>query len=280
MTNRWLNAFIYLTCGLVGIVALLYPFFSTQDNLSIQAGQQRSADMPLMLTVLMSLALLVLIYEVQSQAANPRLIALLGVLVAINASLRFLDIAIPVPGGFSPIFFLILLTGYVYGARLGFLMGVMTLVVSAILTGGVGPWLPAQMFTAGWVGMSAAVLRSLNRSLHLIGKPGEIWALAEFGAIWGLLFGAIMNLWTWPFIAGPPDQYWTVGIGLADTLRRYASYYLVTSFVWDMARAVGNFLMIIVFGAPALRALYRFKRRFTFRYLPSPAPIPHSELTR
>lgn len=280
MNNRWLSAFIYIICGLVGIVALLYPFFLPQDNLSNQPGLQRNADMPLMLTVLLSLSLLVLVYEVQSQAINARLIALLGVLVAINAALRFLDIAIPIPGGFSPIFFLILLTGYVFGARFGFLMGVMTLVVSAILTGGVGPWLPAQMFTAGWVGMSAAVLRPLLRLMRLKGKPGEIWAMAVFGAIWGLLFGAIMNLWTWPFIAGPSDQYWMFGIRLADTLRRYASYYLVTSLVWDLARAVGNFLLILIFGAPALRALYRFKRRFIFTYVPSAASVVLSESTK
>jgi len=280
MNNRWLSAFIYIICGLVGVVALLYPFFLPQDNLSNQPGLQRNADMPLMLTVLLSLSLLVLVYEVQSQAINARLIALLGVLVAINAALRFLDIAIPIPGGFSPIFFLILLTGYVFGARFGFLMGVMTLVVSAILTGGVGPWLPAQMFTAGWVGMSAAVLLPLLRLMRLKGKPGEIWAMAVFGAIWGLLFGAIMNLWTWPFIAGPSDQYWMFGISLADTLRRYASYYLVTSLVWDLARAVGNFLLILIFGAPALRALYRFKRRFIFTYVPSAAPVVLSESTK
>lgn len=280
MNNRWLSAFIYIICGLVGVVALLYPFFLPQDNLSNQPGLQRNADMPLMLTVLLSLSLLVLVYEVQSQAINARLIALLGVLVAINAALRFLDIAIPIPGGFSPIFFLILLTGYVFGARFGFLMGVMTLVVSAILTGGVGPWLPAQMFTAGWVGMSAAVLLPLLRLMRLKGKPGEIWAMAVFGAIWGLLFGAIMNLWTWPFIAGPSDQYWMFGIRLADTLRRYASYYLVTSLVWDLARAVGNFLLILIFGAPALRALYRFKRRFIFTYVPSAAPVVLSESTK
>lgn len=280
MKNRWLSVVIYLICGLVGMAALLYPFFSSQDHVSAQIGQQRSAELPLMLTALLSLALLVLVYEVQSQTANTRLIALLGVLVAINAALRFMDVAVPIPGGFSPIFFLIILSGYVYGARFGFLMGVMTLAVSAIITGGVGPWLPAQMFTSGWVGMTAASMRPVLRSLHLNGKPNEIWVLAGFGAIWGVLFGAIMNLWTWPFIAGPSDQYWVYGVGAAETLQRYATYYLATSFIWDVARAAGNFMMLLVFGAPALRALRRFKRRFTFTYVAaSGSPVPQ-EITR
>ncbi len=273
MKNRWLSPIIYLICSLVGVVSLLYPFVLPQLNATGQPGQQRSADMPLMMTLLLGLALLVLVYEVQGQAMSTKIIALLGVLVAINAALRFFDVAIPIPGGFSPIFFLIILTGYVYGARFGFLMGVMTLAVSAILTGGVGPWLPSQMFSAGWVGMSTPLLRPLIRSLSLEGRSSEVWILAGFSAVWGILFGIIMNLWTWPFIAGPADQYWTQRIGLMETFRRYAAYYLATSLVWDIARAAGNFVMIIGFGVPALRALRRFKRRFTFTYSQPPASI-------
>ncbi|HWQ83125.1 MAG TPA: ECF transporter S component [Anaerolineales bacterium] len=273
MKNRWLSPIIYLVCSLVGILSLLYPFVLPQVTTGAQSGQQRSADMPLMLSVLLGLALIVLVYEVQGQGMSTKLIALLGVLVAINAALRFLDIAIPVPGGFSPIFFLIILTGHVYGARFGFLMGVMTLVVSAILTGGVGPWLPGQMFAAGWVGMSAPLLRPLVRRLQLEGRSEEVWILAGFGALWGLFFGVIMNLWTWPFIAGPADQYWTQGAGIGETIRRYASYYLATSLIWDLARAAGNFLIILGFGLPALRALRRFKRRFTFTVAQPPVTM-------
>ncbi len=40
-------------------------------------------------------------------------------------------------------------------------MGVYTIVVSALITGGVGPWLPYQMLVTGWVGMSAGGLRLL-----------------------------------------------------------------------------------------------------------------------
>ena len=53
------------------------------------------------------------------------------------------------------------LAGYIFGARFGFLLGVMTLLVSALLTGGVGPWLPYQMFTAGWIGLTSGWLPRL-----------------------------------------------------------------------------------------------------------------------
>ena len=52
----------------------------------------------------------------------------------------------------------LILGGYVFGARFGFLFGAFALLVSALITGGVGPWLPYQMFAAGWMGLSAGGL--------------------------------------------------------------------------------------------------------------------------
>jgi energy-coupling factor transport system substrate-specific component len=196
------------------------------------------------------------------------MVALLGILVALNSVLRYLEVAIPGPGGFSPIFFLIILCGYCFGAKFGFLMGAMTLFVSAILTGGVGPWLPSQMFTAGWVGMSAPLLAPLVSQLGWQGKHGETIVLATFGAIWGVLYGAIMNLWSWPFLIGSPDQYWQPGISLGETLARYGVFYLVTSLAWDMGRSFGNVLLIVAMAPATLRVLRRFRERFTFVYIP------------
>ena len=223
-------------------------------------------ETPLLYILLLTLCLVVLLYEVQGGAVKSRQVALLGVLVAINSVLRFIEIAIPGPGGFTPIFFLIIMTGVVFGGRFGFLMGALTLFVSALITGGVGPWLPGQMFTAGWMGMSAALCRPLLERLHLSGKKAEIWLLMGVGAVWGLAYGAIMNLWAWPFVAGPADQYWAPGVGLLETLHRYGVYYLVTSLAWDLAGSAGNVLLIGIFGAPTLKALRRFEQRLVFRY--------------
>lgn len=149
----------------------------------------------------------------------------------------------------------------------------MTLLVSALITGGVGPWLPYQMFTAGWVGLSAPLCRPMVRALKLQGKWGEVLVLGLWGAVWGFLYGAIMNLWFWPYAAGSADQYWTPGIGLAATLQRYALFYMVTSFMWDLMLALGNLLMIVAFGRAILRLLQRFHARFLYTYTPL-APMP------
>src|SRR5512136_3132341 len=164
MKSRLFSLAIYLTATISGIMVLLYPFFLPAVQQQEGFGAMRTGEMPFMMTFLLGLCLVVLLFEAQGQMVNTKLIALLGILVAINSALRFIETAIPGPGGFTPIFFLIILVGYVFGGRVGFLMGALTLLVSGLVTGGVGPWLPAQMFTAGWVGMSTPLLRPLIRS--------------------------------------------------------------------------------------------------------------------
>jgi energy-coupling factor transport system substrate-specific component len=273
--SRLFSWLIYLVATVSGMLVLLYPFFVPAASKQGGIGAFRAGEMPAMMTLLLGLCLLVLLYEAQGQAMNTKLIALLGVLVAINSALRFIETALPGPGGFTPIFFLIILVGYTFGGRVGFLMGALTLLVSGLVTGGVGPWLPGQMFTAGWVGMSAGGLkRILQPWLSRISHDAqwrinpEIILLAGFGFLWGFLYGGLMNLWQWPFIMGPQGQSWSAGMGLRETLQHYLAFYLVTSLIWDAIAAFGNVLLLGAFGSPALRALRRFQERFTFTYIP------------
>jgi len=267
MFARLLTWLIYgLTNGL-GLVAFLYPFWRTALPATGQADRAHADDATLVLTVLVLLCFAILLLEVQSQMVNTKTVALLGMLVAINATLRVIDNLLPIPGGFSPIFVLIVLTGYVYGGRFGFLLGALTLLVSALLTGGVGPWLPYQMFTAGLVGMTAPFCRMIgSRGQRAFNGRLEVGLLAAFGSVWGLLFGAVMNIWFWPFAIGDPMYYWQPGISVSETLRRYLFFYLATSLLWDLFRLAGNGLLILAVGAPVLRILRRFHARFDFTY--------------
>jgi energy-coupling factor transport system substrate-specific component len=271
-SQKLLSVLTYVAVTGIGAAAFLYPFWLPALAQSPYQQQAHAGDSALMLTLLVGMCLAVLLLEVQSEGVSTKSVALLGVLVAVNATLRFVEVAIPGPGGFSPIFPLIVLAGYVFGARFGFLLGVLTLLVSAILTGGVGPWLPYQMFAAGWVGLSAPLCRPLVRLVGGEGSKGEIVILAVFGGYWGLLYGAIMNIWFWPYAVGPSQMYWQPGIGPWETLQRYLIFYAVTSLVWDLARMVGNMLLIAIGGAAVLRVLRRFQARFAFTYAPAYAP--------
>jgi len=268
LIERALSLLIYGLTSLIGVVAFLYPFWLPSLPAAMLIDRAHANDATLLLTVLVFLCFAVLLLEVQSQAINTKTVALLGVLVAINATLRYIDNVLPIPGGFSPIFMLIVLTGYVYGGRFGFLVGALTLLVSALITGGVGSWLPYQMFTAGWVGMTAPLCRWLVSGHGPIVSRREVIVLASFAGGWGLLYGAIMNLWFWPFATGDLTQYWQPGTTPLDTLHRYALFYLATSLAWDAICMLGNILLILTLGAPILRGLRRFHTRFEFQYQP------------
>lgn len=259
----------YALTSTVGIIAFLYPFWLPEVMTDATSAMAHAGDSALMVTLLVGICFAVLLLEVQREAVGAKAIALLGVLVAINATLRFVEVAVPGPGGFSPIFPLIVFGGYVFGGGFGFLLGALTLLVSALVTGSIGPWLPYQMFTAGWIGLSAPLCRPLVRAFGGPGRSAEVWIMAVFAGYWGLIYGAIMNLWFWPFAVGSTQMYWAPGIGLWETVQRYLVFYVVTSLAWDLARAIGNFLLVAFAGAAILRVLRRFQMRFAFAYRPA-----------
>ena len=105
--------------------------------------------------------------------------------------------------------------------------------------------------------------------------------LAIFGGLWGLIFGAIMNIWFWPFVVGSADLYWSPGTSAWETVRRYAVFYVATSLVWDVMRLVGNVVLILAFGPAILKVLRRFQQRFAFTHTPAPLPVePRPEGSR
>ena len=248
--NSKLTSLPLLSSLAIGAVAFIWPLFGG------------GADSLLLLALLAGLALFVALAATQGQELNSKGLALLAILTALNASLRLL----PSFAGASPIFFLLIVAGFVFGASFGFLFGALTLFVSAIITGGVGPWLPYQMLVAAWVGMSAGWLGELiKRKSGEAQGPLTLALLAGFGAAWGLLYGGLLNLWFWPASA---DFAGISSSGLArlgDLAQSYASFYLITSLPYDLWRSVLNVILILTLGGATLKVLYRFQRRFYFR---------------
>lgn len=254
--SRGLSTLILTLATLLGAVAFLYPFLLAQDR-GRHSFMAHASDAPLTFVILLLLCLVVVVANLETRQMNSKIIAVLGILVAINSALRL----VPGPAGFTAMLFLPILCGYAYGADFGFLLGALSLLVSAIVTGGMGPWLPYQMFSAGWMGMASGWIPQLRRFRRM-----EIVLLGLWGALLGLAFGAIMNLWFWPYVVdtGGSGIYWQPGTAIWQALGRYAAFYVTTSLWWDLGRAGGNLLLIFLFGAPVLHLLRRFQRRFQF----------------
>lgn len=250
--------------SLVGGAAFLYPFLlpvlhpSTEDR-------ARSGEAPILFAIVTVLSLVAIAFELDPSRARSggmpasKLVALLGVLVAANAALRL----VPAFLGASPLFVLIILVGAVFGPVFGFQMGALTLLVSAFLTGGIGPWLPFQMLGAGWIGLAAGWLP------RPVAMRNRLLVLAAFGFVAGLVYGAILNLWSWPFAAPGTGEdlglYWNPSLSATDSLHHYARFYLVTSLWYDAFRAVANAVLIVVIGAPLLRTLDRSRAHFSWQ---------------
>ena len=248
---------ILILASVLGLAAFLSPFFGQPPQQNSLSATAHSGDAMLMLALLGLMALAAIIAGLQSDEINAKTLAVLGALAAVGAIMRF----IPGPGGFSGIFFLPIMAGYAFGAQFGFLAGLITLLASAFLTGGVGPWLPYQMFAAGWTGALPGLLPR--------GRAGgrvELLLLAGTGLVLGLFYGIIMNLWFWPFVFQPEQAqlYWQPGQGVWGILKSYGLFYAATSLWWDFGRGVGNAALILIFGAPVLRLLRRYQQRFHF----------------
>ena len=130
-----------LAVSIAGLLAFFLPFaISALPNGDDQVSP-RTIEASLLLALIVGGSLIITVAELvrgPGTGSHARSVALLGALVAIDATLRL----VPSFVGASPIFALIVLVGYVFGPRFGFVMGTLTLLLSAAITAGVGPWLP------------------------------------------------------------------------------------------------------------------------------------------
>ena len=248
------SAFALLVVTLVGAAAFTWPFFGGASA-TTAGGLPHSTDAPWLFVAILPLLLAVLFAEIADGSLDAKGIAMLGVLAACGAALR------PLGGGatgFTAVFFLMIPAGRVLGRGFGFVLGAVTLFASALLTAGVGPWLPFQMVAAGWVGFGAGCLpRATGRR--------EVVMLATYAAVAGLTYGLVMNLWFWPFAHDYPASIsYLPGAALKTNLVHWLHHDAVTSLGFDLPRALGNFLFVLVAGRPVLAALRRAARRAAF----------------
>ena len=242
---------LLIAANVLGAAAFLWPFVLPG---AVGGDEAHAVDGPIIFVVLVACLGALLFVELGRGGLGPKAVALIGVLGAAMVALRL-------PGfiaGFSAMFIVVLVAGNAFGPGFGFVLGAIGTFASGLFIGGLGPWLPFQMVAVGWVGMGAGLLPRPER------WPLRIGYLAAYGFATGFLFGAVMNLWFWPFAAGSSAVGWAPRLGAAENLRRYATFYVATSLGWDLLRAIGNGLMVIVLARPLLGALDRAAKRMHF----------------
>lgn len=246
--------------SVVGAAAFTWPLLAGQDSLLAQ-----STAAPVVLAGVLLGVVLVTLVALGDHSIDAKTVTMLGLLAAIGAVLRPLSAG---SAGVEFVFLFVILGGRVFGAGFGFALGSVTLFASALLTGGIGPWLPFQMLAASWIGMGAGLLPRRMRGV------GELSCLAVFAAAGGFLYGQLMNLSFWPFAIGagtvlsfrPEESVW-------ENLQRFALFSLTTSLGWDLMRAIVLATGVALLGRPVLSALRRTARIGSFSNSIKPGQI-------
>ncbi|RXZ50306.1 ECF transporter S component [Agromyces fucosus] len=241
----------------LALAAFGWPLVAT----AVPADAQRAA--PFVAFAVLPAVIAVVLGVLDRQMHSAKAVALLGVLAAIGAGIRIAGAGV---GGIEAVFVLLILAGRAFGARFGFLLGMITIAVSSVLWGGIGPWTPFQMFACAWVAAGAGLLPAIRPRAATVAAVRratalEIAILAAYGVAAAYAFGLVMNLWFWPFAVGMgTDISYDGSAPISENLASFALYSLVTStLTWDTVRAVTTVVGIALIGPAVLASLRRAK---------------------
>lgn len=255
------SATVLALASLAGVMMFVWPFLLVPDPTAARVTP------PFLFLALLPVLVVVVLVELTEGGMDAKTLAMLGVLTAVNAALRTLGAGL---AGVELVFFLLVLAGRVFGPGFGFVLGCTSLFASALLTSGVGPWLPYQMLCAAWTGLGAGLLPH-----RVLGRPvrgrAEIALLVVYGVLCAYAFGILMNLSSWPYVLGievaghTGSLSFVPGAPLLENLHRFAVYTLLTSTGgWDTGRAITNSVAIVLLGPAILVTLRRAARRATY----------------
>lgn len=245
------KTFISLTSlAVLSVIIFLWPLFVDPESLLAETSQA-----PLYLALVIPLVLAAIIAEISEDGFDVKAVAMLGVLTAMVAVIRPFGAG---TAGFEAVFFIIILGGRAFGPGFGFILGNTGLFASALLTAGIGPWLPYQMLATAWVGFFAGLLPQTR------GKK-ETLTMMFYAVVAALSYGFLMNMSFWPYALGvSTDLSFTPGAPLLENLHTFFIFSVTTSLAWDLGRAIFTAFLLWLTTAPILGALRRANRRAAF----------------
>ena len=238
---------VLLVASIFSAAGFLWPFLYVGENLP-------QTQLFFWCAVAISFGLVVV--QISSQQLDAKSVALLGVLSALIAALRPLGAGAV---GIEPMWFILILSARVFGASFGFLLGMISMFVSALLTGGIGPWLGYQVFAAAWIGLLAGALPKTLRG----GR--ELMMLIIYAIFASAAFGILMDLQFWPWALGSSTQLSYLPNGdISENVSRFITFHFATSMAWDIPRAIFTSILIAAAGKAVLSALRRTRTRAAF----------------
>ncbi|MBN2518549.1 MAG: ECF transporter S component [Candidatus Altiarchaeota archaeon] len=216
-------------------VFLLFSAVSLLDPTGPLNFNRNPDTLTILISISIVLTIAAFVLEFENRALKAREISLASMLGAVSAVSRIPFGPIP---SLQPCTFLVICSGYAFGSVTGFMVGMLTAIISNFFFGH-GPWTIYQMFAWGLVGASSGLLGRVKMPRKL---------LIPFGLAWGYCFGFIMNLW------------FLTAFGFPVNIKSLVSLQLLS--LWpDTLHGVGNAIFIALFGSRIIRILERFKSR-------------------
>lgn len=175
------------------------------------------------------LSLLLFIAGFEQKEIGTRRTVLVSVMVALCVVGRLIPL-------FKPVTAIVVLCAIYLGPQAGFYTGAVAALISNFMFGQ-GPWTPFQMLGWGLIGLFAGLLsKSLCKSRPL---------LLLYGAIAGVAFSAVMDVWSVLWASGSltPDGYLAALLTALPHTALYAASNV--AFLWIFAKPVGDKLQRI-----------------------------------
>ena len=242
-----LGTAVLTLASVISAAGFLWPFFYSGQSLP---------RTQVFFWAALTVAFFLVIVQISNSALDAKSVALLGVLSALIAAVRPLGAGAV---GIEPMWFILILSARVFGPSFGFMLGLTSMFVSALLTGGLGPWLGYQVFAAAWIGMAAGMLPGKLRGRR------ELLTLIVFGIIASEFFGILMDLQFWPWALGANTQLsYLVNGSIIENLSRFITFHFATAMAWDIPRALFTTILLALSGRAVLSALRRTKTRAAF----------------
>ena len=180
-----------------------------------------------------AMTLLVFVSGYEKKKTGTRRMVIASVMIALCVLGRFIPI-------FKPVTAVTIIAGIYLGGETGFLVGAMSAVISNIFAGQ-GPWTAFQMLAWGLIGLIAGTA-SVPLKRHR-------WLLLTYGAVTGIAYSFIMDIWTTLWYSGGFDT------------SVYLSA-LVTAIPYTVSYAVSNFIFLLFLAKPFGEKLERLHIKY------------------
>ena len=186
--------------------------------------------------VIAFLVLLGFFFSYDRKKTTSKEIAIVTVMVAFSVVGRLIFAAVP---SFKPISAIVIISGIALGYEAGFMVGALSAFISNFYFGQ-GAWTPFQMVSFGLIGLLSGLLFRKNRN---------IWLILIYGAISGVFYSLVMDVWT------------VISVDNAFVLERYFSA-LTVGLPYMAIYIASNVVFLSLLAKPMLKQLDRIKKKY------------------